>query len=90
MSTSFPTGRFKWIESTEFDSNKYSSNSLKSCVLGFYLEYPEELLELHSDYPLAPDESEIKKERLSNYQLKVSDFLIFSLAMLKNWCLIFL
>ena len=29
-SKSFATGRFKWIESVVFDSDKYSSNSLES------------------------------------------------------------
>ena len=28
-----PTSRFKWIDPKEFDLNKYSSNSLKECVL---------------------------------------------------------
>ena len=28
-----PTSRFKWIDPKEFDLNKYSSNSLKGCVL---------------------------------------------------------
>ena len=29
--------------------------------------------ELHNDYPLAPDKIEMKREVLSNYQLKVAD-----------------
>ena len=29
--------------------------------------------ELHSDYPLAPDKIEIKKEMLSDYELKIAD-----------------
>ena len=27
------TGGFKWIDPKEFDSNKYSSNNVKGCVL---------------------------------------------------------
>ena len=38
------------------------------------LEYPKELHQLHSDYPLAPDKIEIKEEMLSNYQLQIADF----------------
>ena len=38
------------------------------------LEYPKELRGLHNDYPLVPDKIEIKKEILSNYQLKIADF----------------
>ena len=53
--------------------NKYTSNSSKGCVLKVDLEYPKELRELHSDYPLAPDKIEIKREILSGYQLKIAD-----------------
>ena len=34
------------------------------------LEYPKELWELHNNYPLAPDKIEIKREMLSDYELK--------------------
>ena len=53
--------------------NKYTSNSSKGCVLEIDLEYPKELRELHNDYPLAPDNLEIKREMLSGNQLKVAD-----------------
>ena len=53
--------------------NKYTSNSSKGCVLEVDLEYPRELQELHYDYPLAPDKTEIKREMLSDYQLKIVD-----------------
>ena len=53
--------------------NKYTSNSLRGCVLEVNLEYPKELRELHNDYPLAPDKIEIKKEMSSDYQLKIAD-----------------
>ena len=53
MSKFLPTSGFKWIDLKEFDLNKYTSNSSKGCVLEVDLEYPEELRELHNDYPLA-------------------------------------
>ena len=53
--------------------NKYTSNSSKRCVLEIDLEYPKELRELHNDYPLAPDNLEIKREMLFDNQLKVAD-----------------
>ena len=68
-----PTGGSKWINPEEFDSNKYSSNSSKSCVLKINLVYSKELRELHNDYLDYPDKIEIKK-KLSNYQLKINDF----------------
>ena len=36
------------------------------------LEYPKELRELQNDYPLAPDKIESKREKLSDYQLKIA------------------
>ena len=62
MSKFRPSSGFKWIDLKEFDLNKYTSNSSKGCALEVYLEYFEELQELHSDYPLAPDKIEIKRE----------------------------
>ena len=53
------TIRLKWISSKEFDSNKYSSNTGKGCVLEFVLEYFKEFCELHNDYPLATDKTEM-------------------------------
>ena len=73
MSKFLPTGGFKWIDPKLFDLNKYSSNNSKGCVLEADLEYPKELRELHNDYPLAPDKIEIKREILSDYQLKIAD-----------------
>ena len=73
MSKFLLTSGFKWIDPKEFDLNKYTNNSSKGCVLEIDLEYPKELHELHSDYPLVPDEIEIKREMLSEYQLNTAD-----------------
>ena len=56
-----------------FDLNNYTSNSSKGHVLEVDLEYLKELLELHNDYHLALDKIEIKREMLSEYQLKITD-----------------
>ena len=69
----FPTSGFKWVDPEKFHLNKYTSNSSKGCVLKVNLEYPKELLKLHNDYPLAPDQIEIKREMFSDYQLKIAD-----------------
>ena len=73
ISKFLPTSGFKWIDTKEFDSNEYTSNSSKGCVLEVGLEYPKELWKLHSDNPLGPDKIEIKREMLSEYQLKIAD-----------------
>ena len=54
------TSRFKWIDPTEFDLNKYNSNRSKGCVLEVDIKYCKELCELHNDYSLDQDETEIK------------------------------
>ena len=69
--------------SKNVESNKYSSNSFKGCVLEVDLEYPKELHELYNDYPLAPDKIEIKKE-MSSYQLKIAYFYNFHVGSLKK------
>ena len=74
MSKFLPTSRFKWITRKEFDLNKYTSNSSKGCVLQVDIEYQKDLRELHSNCPLALDKIEIKKEMLSNYQLRIAYF----------------
>ena len=73
MSKFLLTSGFKWIDPKEFDLNKYTNNSSKGCVLEIDLEYLKELHELHSDYLLVPDEIEIKREMLSQYQLNIAD-----------------
>ena len=70
--------------------NKYTSNSSKRCILEVDLEYPKKLRELHNDYSLAPDKIEIKREMLSNYQLRNADLYNVLIGNVKNWCLTFL
>ena len=48
------------------------------------LEYPKELHKLHNNYTLAPDKLEMKKEKLSDYQLKIADGYNISIGNVKN------
>ena len=89
MSKFLPTNGFKQIDPKEFDFNKYTSNSSKGCVLEVDLKYPKELRELHSYYPLPSDKTEIKREMLSDYQLKIADLYNTSTAISKRQCLTF-
>ena len=73
MSKFLQINEFKWIDPRVFDLNKYTRNSSKGCVLEVHLKHPKELRELHNDYPLAPDNIEIKRKILSDYQLKIAD-----------------
>ena len=73
MSKYFLRSYFKGIDSKKFDVNKNYSISSKECVLEVDLGYAEELRESHNYYLLAPDKIEIKREMLSDYQLKFAD-----------------
>ena len=65
--------------------NKYTSNSSRGRVLEVDLEYPKELQELNNHYPLALDKLEIKREILSEYQLKINDLCNIPIVNVKKW-----
>ena len=58
MSQYLPTGGFRWLtekEINKIDLAKYKKDSEKGVTLEVDLEYPQELHDLHNDYPLAPE-----------------------------------
>ena len=56
MSKPLPTHGFKWMKVDELETWE-----LHSCILVVDLEYPKSLHDLHSDYPLAPEQIEVNK-----------------------------
>ena len=55
-----PYGRFKWLENIDkFDIMSISEKSSIGYFLEVDLEYPEELHELHNNFPLAPEKPAI-------------------------------
>jgi len=50
MSQPFPVSDFKWMKKKDLENWKELG-----CILEADLEYPKELHDLHSDYPLAPE-----------------------------------
>ena len=74
MSGYLPYGGFKWLKDVDnFNVNSVSENSSTEYILEVDLEYPEELNELHSDYPLASEKLAIRYDMLSNYCKKIAD-----------------
>ena len=55
MSKQLPTSGFKWMTDDELDDWKHLS-----CFLEVDLGYPEDLHDLHNDYPLAPERIRIR------------------------------
>ena len=56
MSKPLPTHGFEWMKVDELETWE-----LHSCILEVDLEYPENLHELHNDYPLAPEQIVVNK-----------------------------
>ena len=56
MSKPLPTHGFKWMNEEELENWRSFS-----CILEVDLEYPENLQDLHSDYPLAVERLKVGK-----------------------------
>jgi hypothetical protein len=71
MSQALPTHGFRWLSRQEInvlDILEIRDNSEDGYILSVDLEYPQNLHDIHSDYPLAPESFEIKSSMLSPYQ----------------------
>ena len=74
MSEYLPYGGFKRLKDVDgFDVNSISEKSPIGYFLEVDLKYPDELQELHNDYPLAPEKLAISSDMLSNYCKKITD-----------------
>ena len=51
--------------------NVPASSNDRLCALEVDLEYPKELHDLHNDYPLAPESTEVPQDWLSPWQREV-------------------
>ena len=73
MSQYLPTGGFKWLTEEEVDLSKFNDESEKGLILEVDLEYPEELHNLHNDYPLAAEKIKVTEDMLSPYCRKIAE-----------------
>ena len=55
MSQPLPVGNFKWLTDKELNEMMNDHAKIKGCTLEVDLEYPDDLHDLHSDYPFAPE-----------------------------------
>ena len=76
MSQYLPTSGFRWMTQKQIDKidlTKYKEDSEKGLIMEVDLEYPEELHNLHNDYPLGPEKVKVTKNMLSKYCKNISD-----------------
>ena len=70
-----PIDNFKWVKNTdklEQRLMRIKNDSSTEYRLKVDLEYPQELHDIHNDYPLAPEKVYITKEWLSDYCLQIA------------------
>ena len=60
-------------ELNKIDLGKYKEDSRERFLLKVDLEYPNDLHELHNDYPLIPEKIKVSKNMLSEYCNKISE-----------------
>ena len=65
MTQDLPINGFRWISNKEFDLAKLPEG--KGLILEVDLEYPEDLHDMHNDFPLAPEKMKIRNHMLSDY-----------------------
>ena len=64
----------EWLKNVdEFDVMSISEKRPIGYFLEVDLKYPDELHELHSDYPLAPEKLIVSSDMLSKYRKKIAD-----------------
>ena len=76
MSQYLPTGNFKWMtdkEINKIDLGKYKADGKKGLILEVDLEYPQELHDIHNDYPVAPEKVKVSNNMLSAYCKKIAE-----------------
>ena len=68
-----PSEGFRQLKNVdELDVMSIKEKSPVGCLLEIYLEYPDELHELHNDYPLAPEKLAVSSDMLSKYCKKIA------------------
>ena len=70
MSQKLPIGEIKWAKKlpTTRTVQEWHDDDNFAYILEVDLEYPEHLHDLHSDYPLAPENMTVKESYLSDHQ----------------------
>jgi hypothetical protein len=76
MNESLPMSDFKWLSQKKIEHIDFTTlhdNDATGYILEVDLEYPNELHDLHTDYPLAPERLELHEYMLSPYSIRLND-----------------
>ena len=87
MSQYLPTGNFKWMTDKEISKigiGKYKADGKKGLILEVDLEYPQELHDIHNDYPVAPEKVKVSNNKLSSYCKKIAEKYNISIALVSK------
>ena len=68
-----------YVNLKSFHLDNYTDDGSIGCFLEIRLDYPNELHDLHNDYPLVTEKIKDTKEMLSEYQLQIIGY-TFSLG----------
>ena len=69
-----PYEDFQWVKNIDgFDVMSINEKSDTGYIFEVDLENPDELHELHNDYPLAPEKRSVSNDMLSAYCKKIAD-----------------
>ena len=85
MNEDLPYEWLKWLENIDkFDVMSINEKSPIGYFLEVELEHPEELHELHNDFPLAPEKLTVSNDMLSKYCKKIADEYKIKVGDVKN------
>ena len=76
MGQYLPTNNFRWMSDmgiSKTDLGKYKADGKKGLILEVDLEYPQELHDMHNDYPICPERVKVSNDMLSGYCKKIAE-----------------
>ena len=82
-----PTDNFRWMtdkEINKIDLGKYKADGKKGLISEVNLEYPQELHDLHNDYPVAPEKLNVSNNMLSGYCKKIAEKYNISIGLVRK------